>query len=369
MPDDMVPPQAADGVSSGLLVQILNAAHVARCSDLHFRVGKPPYGRAQGRLFAMDGAALTEADIRGIIKTSAKRALPDELDSGAFEYSFEQTGVSRFRGHAFLENGKWALALRTVPLNVPGFNELRLPPVVKRFCEMSSGLVLISGPTGSGKSTTAAAMLDHIVRTELIHLVSIEDPIEYRVDHGQSCVSQREVGSDVPTFVQGIRAAMREDPDIIFVGEVRDRDSLEAVLNAGETGHSVISTYHTQTAAHTIRRIVGSFPNDEQQSIRDRLADCLRGIIAQRLVPLANGQGRVLCSEVMVNNYSVKECIRDPVKLKGLTQLIEKSNAENMHSFDQSLANLVRSRLVDPKVALANATSPNNLRRSFNGAY
>jgi len=361
MPDDAMPP------SSSLMVQILNAAHTASCSDLHLRVGKPPYGRSQGRLFPMEGAALSEGDIKGMIEATAKRTIPDDVHS--FEYSFDQTGISRFRGHAFLENGKWSLALRTVPLQVPGFNELRLPPVVKRFCELSPGLVLISGPTGSGKSTTSAAMLDHVVRNELIHLVTVEDPIEYRVDYGQSCVSQREVGRDVTDFVTGIRDAMREDPDVIFVGEVRDKDSLEAALNAGETGHTVISTYHTQTAAHTIRRIVGSFPVDEQQGIRDRLADSLRGIIAQRLIPVQNGHGRVLCSEVLVNNYSVKECIRDPVKLKGLTQLIEKSNAENMHSFDQSLANLVRSRLIDPKVALSHATSPNNLRRSFNGAY
>ena len=360
------PAQAEIHPAAQMLLQILAAASSAGCSDVHIRAGSPPFGRVDGKLFRMEGKPLTAAEILQMIEITSKREL-GKITGSSFEYSFEQSGAARYRGHAFRHGGGWALALRAVPLKVPSFQELRLPAVVKTISSASPGLVLVAGPTGSGKSTTCASMIDYIAQNELCHIVTVEDPIEYRVQVAQSCVTQREVGRDTPDYTTGLEAALREDPDVIFVGEIRDQATLEVALHAADTGHTVISTYHTRSAQQTIGRLIGSFPPDAQASVRDRLADSLNIIICQRLLVSQKVRGRVLATEVLVNNYAVRDAIRDPAKHRGLTQILERSNDQNMHSFDQSLATLVNARIVSPEVALAHAASPNNLRRAFTG--
>ena len=359
MPDDLNGAQHAQAA----FLQVLNLVKQGRCSDVHLRADQPIFVRAQGRLQPLEVPPFSAEAIEHIITMTSKRNLPA---SSAFEYSFDQAATARYRGHAFRQQGTWSLALRTIPLKVPTFQELRLPPVVKTFSRTGPGLVLVTGPTGSGKSTTAAAMLDFCAQEEACHILSIEDPVEYRIQAAHSCVTQREVGLDVPSFVDGIYQGMREDPDVIFVGEIRDRDSLDAVLSASDTGHMVLATFHTHSALHTIRRLLSYYSQDDQGAVRERLADTLRGIVSQRLITRGGGQiGRVLATEVLVNNFTVKDAIRDPQKLKGLTAVMEKSTGENMHSFDQSLIALVQARLIDANTALAYAVSPNNMRRSF----
>lgn len=347
-----------------MLSSILQAAVQGRCSDVHLRAGRPAYGRVDGKLIAMQGQIVSAAEIEGMIRATCNRQLPTGV-AEAFEFSFEHVGVSRFRGHAFRENGTWALCLRAIPLNVPTFKELRLPASMKQVAQTSPGLVLICGPTGSGKSTTAASMLQFVADQGLSHVLTIEDPVEFRIEPKTSCVSQREVGRDTPDYPTGLRSAMREDPDVLFLGEIRDRESLEVAMSAAETGHAVYSTFHTHSVLQTIGRLVGLFETGQQPLARERLAECLRGILSQRLLPMSNSRGRVLATEMLINNYATKECIRDAGRLKTIVQVLERSNDQSMHSFDQSLIQLVQARAVDAQSALAYASSPSNLRRAL----
>jgi twitching motility protein PilT len=265
----------------------------------------------------------------------------------------------------FRENGAWALALRVMPAQVPSFQDLRLPPAVKVLCEPGPGLVLITGPTGSGKSTTAASMLQHAAASEARHIVTIEDPIEYRLPDSPSCVTQREVGRDAASYKEALTSVLREDPDLLFVGEIRDAESLQVAIQAAETGHHVISTFHTSTAMKTVQRLLAMLSGDDQQVSRVRLADALRGVICQRLLPRKGGRGhgRILCCEVMMNNYAIVECIKDPAKLVNIPAVIERSADQLMQTFDKSLVKLVADGLVDPEVAVAFATNPGEIRR------
>jgi twitching motility protein PilT len=283
-----------------------------------------------------------------------------------WEYSFEELTGTRYRGHVFLVNGQVALTIRVIRALVPGFQELRLPVAVKVLTERMPGLVLVTGPTGSGKTTTAASMLKHLAATAPAHIVTIEDPVEYRILSPTSCVSQREVGRDTRSYADGLHAAMREDPDVLFIGEIRDRTTLEVALQAAETGHLVISTFHTGSALQTIQRMWSMFGPEDQAPIRERIADALRGIICQRLLPRAKVRGRILATEVLINGYATREVLRDPGKLKTLPSVLERSGDKHMHTLDQSLAALITDQLVDPVVALGQATAPNDIRRNLN---
>ena len=267
----------------------------------------------------------------------------------------------------FRERGAWALALRVMPVQVPSFQDLRLPAVVKALSEPAPGLVLITGPTGSGKSTTAAAMLAHAANAQARHIVTIEDPVEYRLNDTPSCVSQREIGRDAESYEEALHAALREDPDMLFIGEIRDAESLRVVIQAAETGHHVLSTFHTGSALKTVQRLLAMLAGEDQAVSRARLADALRGVICQRLLPRKGGRGhgRILCSEVMVNNYAIVECIKDPTKLVNIPAVIERSGDQHMQTFDKNLIRLVTDQLVDPEVAVAFATNPGEIRRTL----
>ena len=352
-----------DSPANQTLAAILNAAVQAGCSDIHLRAGHPPFGRVNGKLARMQGSPLTNQLVEDMIRISSRRELPPT--GTAFEYSFEQLLVARFRGHAFKESGGWALALRTVPLHIPTFGDLRLPPVMKTLSTPQPGLVLITGPTGSGKSTTAASMLKFAATQDAVHIVTVEDPVEYRIMDVVACVTQREVGSDTPTLATALRDALREDPDVLFIGEIRDREALEVAMHAADTGIMVMSTFHTHSALHTVLRLVSMYPADEQASARERVADSLRGVVSQRLIPRKGIRGRVLSTEVLINNYTIKECIRDATRVKGLPGILERSGEQQMHSLDQSLLELCHAGLIEGDVAAGFAASPGNLRRAL----
>lgn len=351
-------------VMKATLAKLFQGMQQLKGSDLHLRAEAPPFVRVDGALSRANLPALSAEDLEQALLLTSGRTL-EQITRADFEYSYDAVGVGRFRGHAFRENGRWALTFRIIPTQVPAFAELRLPAVVKVLSERAPGLTLIVGPTGSGKTTTAAAMLRYLAMAECAHIVTIEDPIEYRLTDTKSCVSQRELGRDTPNYTDALKAVLREDPDLIFLGEIRDPESLMVALQAGETGHSVIATFHTGNATQTIQRLLGMFSPEDQVMARERLADTLRGIICQRLMPRKGTRGRVLVTEVLVNNYSVRECLRDPGKLKSLHAVLERSKQEQMHTLDQDLVALVREGLVDAEVAVANAASPQDMRRNL----
>lgn len=351
--------------SNEYLSRLLTSSAAAKASDIHLRVGAPPFVRVDGRLGRTTAATpLSETQIHAFIMATSGRPAPDFRHDN-WEYSFEQTSGVRFRGHAFRESGRWALTLRVVPSQVPNFQDLRLPPVIKTLADAEPGLTLITGPTGSGKSTTAAAMIRAAATSQLLHVITIEDPIEHLLSDVPSCISQREVGRDTPSYAEALTAALREDPDLLFVGEIRDAETLEVALQAAETGHSVLSTFHTGTALKTIMRILAMAKTDDQVALRTRLADALRGIVSQRLLPRKGTKGRVLACEVMINNYSVKECIKDSTKLATLGAVLDRSSNQHMQTFDKHLISLVRDGLITADVACAFATTPNDVRRSL----
>lgn len=348
------------------LLQLLEGTVGYGASDLHLRVGSPPFVRLDGAMVRTNSAPLTAAQLERLVLLTSGRAAAVGGCGGDWEYSFEQPELARFRGHVFREGGSWALTLRVIPLKVPTFQELRLPPVTKLLADRTPGLVLITGPTGSGKSTTAAAMLRHLGMTEMVHIITIEDPVEYRFPDVPCCVSQREVGRDTSSYAEGLRSALREDPDTLFLGEIRDFETLEVVLHAAETGHKVIATFHTSTAIKTILRLTAMYHFEDQPTARARLADCLRGIVCQRLIRRRDARGRVLCHEILVNNYATEEAIRDLARTKTLNAILERSNDQGMITFDQHLVTLVRAGLVAADVAVPLATSPADLRRTLN---
>lgn len=355
-----IPPQ-----QQAVVAKLLAGVVSLRASDVHLRANSAPFVRVDGVLSRTTAGPLSPQLVEDIIQLTSGHAL-SERAAHSWEYSFEQPGLARFRGHVFRESDRWALTLRVVPLAIPSFAELRLPPVVKQLAEATPGLVLISGPTGNGKSTTAASILNHLASKETLHVVTVEDPIEYRLSDQSSCISQREVGRDTPSFEEALRSVLREDPDALFISEIRDFSTLEVALQAAETGHAVFSTFHTSTALKCVQRLVAMFPSEDQVSARARLADSLRGVIAQRLLPRKGTRGRVLCTEVMLNNYAAKECIRDAGRTAALTAVLERSGEQQMHSFDQCLAGLVREGLVAPDVALAYASAPADFKRALN---
>jgi twitching motility protein PilT len=272
----------------------------------------------------------------------------------------------RFRAHLYRQSGTHAMVLRRIQDPIPDFAALRLPAVLKRIAQADRGLVLVVGATGNGKSTTIAAMLDFINQTASKHVVTCEDPAEFIFRDKLSTFSQREVGRDVDSFEQGLHGALREDPDVLFIGEVRTTEALETALNAAESGRLVISTSHAQDAARTVQRLINMYPLDFRESARGRIADVLVAIIAQRLVQRKNARQRILCTEVMTNSPTVKDCIRDPTRFRGLNAAIEAGTHEyGSHTFDQMLLAMVRDQLITPETAQVAATNPSDLTRNL----
>jgi len=341
------------------LSAVLRHAVENGASDVHLKVGQPPVCRYDGELEpASDFPPLADADLEEVLEqvtllAPRRRQLFDE--TGDLDIAYSEPGLPRFRVNGFRQRGAISFAFRVIPDQVPGFDELHLPPGVARLAEERRGLVLVTGATGSGKTTTLAAMLDHINRTRRQHIVTIEDPIEIVHEDRGCIVSQREVGLDTDSFAQALRRVLRQDPDVILIGELRDTETAQVALQAAESGHLVLSTLHTLDAAETIGRLVEYFPAEKQAQVISILAGVLRGVISQRLLP-ALGGGRIPAVEVMVTNARIAELIRER-RTAEISDAIADGEFFQMQTFGQALIDLVLRGLVDRETAANAATN------------
>ncbi len=351
-----------------VVLRILKGAVVAHASDVHLRVGVPPMVRVEGEILPLEHPPVEEALISGAISTlMAAAGCRRDRDHGlSREFSVDIPDVGRFRAHAYRQKGTDALVLRYIPSPIPDLAALRIPPVAKRIALEDRGLVLVTGATGNGKSTTIAAMLDYMNRKVPKHVVTIEDPVEFVFDDDQCTFSQREVGRDVKDLGEGLRSAMREDPDVIFVGEIRAPNEFDVALTAAEAGHLIVSTFHSADSSAALMRMINLYPQDYRDAARQRVADAVTGIISQRLVPQRGTNQRVLIAEILRPTPTVQDCIRDPNRFRGIPAALEASTHEyGTQSFDQQLLAMVRDGLVSIDTARAAARSPKDLVRNL----
>lgn len=333
------------------LNELLRTAHERGASDLHLTVGAPPMIRLHGVLVPLAMERLTPQDTNGMARELlAGDAYEVLAEQGEYDFSWELEGVCRFRINAYRQRGTLSLAARIVPTRIPSPEELGLPDSLLEFAHRQQGLFLVTGPTGSGKSTTLASLIDHINKRMNKHIITLEDPIEYIHAHSQSIIEQREVGRDTQSFTKGLRAALRQDPDVILVGEMRDLETIATAITAAETGHLVLATLHTSDSPQTIDRIVDVFPPAQQQQIRVQLAAVLLGVVSQRLLPLAKGNGRVAAQEILVNTPAVANLIRSD-KVHQIRTAMQTGKAQGMQTLDMHLQELVRRGAITEKTA------------------
>jgi twitching motility protein PilT len=334
-------------------------------SDLHLKVGAPPMVRIRGALEQVEGSqpltvSDTETALDRLIGTNPVRAEFEEQGEADLSYSIPD--LSRFRVNAFRQRGSISIVCRVIPFLVKTVEDLGLPPVISRLAEERRGIILLTGTTGSGKSTTLAAMIDHINSTRPEHIITLEDPIEYLHKDKRSIINQREVGSDTQSFARAMRRVLRQDPDVILVGEMRDEETVRTALSAAETGHLVLSTLHTLDATETINRIIDFFPPHLQQQARVMLASTLRGAVSQRLVPTADGHGRVAAAEILVVTGRVQDLILNPTETGKIGSVIAEGEYYGMQTFDQSLLKHVMAGNVLEKTAMDYASSPHDFK-------
>jgi twitching motility protein PilT len=338
-------------------------------SDLHLKVGGVPFVRVDGTLVPADFPALGATDTESFASDLLPPSKAGEFgDSHEADFGYTLSGVGRFRVNVFRQRGFVGLAIRRVRAEIPSFEELMLPPVVRNLADTPRGLVLVTGPTGTGKTTTIASVVGHINRTRKAHIVTIEDPIEVLHEDQRSIVDQREVGIDTMSYAAALRHVVRQDPDVIFIGEIRDAPSAEAAIQAAETGHFVISTLHTTDATETINRILDMFPAQQQQQVRVSLSSGLRGILSQRLLPRANGRGRVPAVEVLVNTGRVQERIIKAESTFEINDVISEGEFYGMQTFDQALVRLVMEGLVRDEDASEASTNAHDFSLALKSA-
>ncbi len=347
------------------IVDLLREMVDKRASDLHLTSGVPPMFRVDGRLYPGEHERLTPDDTKRLsyAMLDPRRVERFEIEKG-LDSSFSIEDLGRFRLNVFYQRGSVAAAVRHLPWTIPAMETLGVPAVMREFCEKLHGLVLVSGPTGSGKSTTLASMIDYINATKNVHIVSIEDPIEYLHKHKLSIVNQRELDRDTISFADAVRQVLRQDPDVISIGEIRDLDTVRTALTLAETGHLVLTTVHTSEAPQAISRIVDIFPSHEQSGVRTQLSLCLEGVLVQQLLPDASGTGRKLASEMMVATPAVKNLIREN-NLQQLRSAIETGAKEGMHSLNASLMTLVNSGNITSEMALISSNDIKGMMREL----
>ena len=346
-----------------LLGAMLRAAE--KISDLIFSPGKPPQVQVYGQLIAVQVPgmeALSPDDTRHLAADligDNKQAVATLREHGSCDISYSLSGVARFRANIFIQRGSCAVVMRVIPTDIPDFSSLRLPSSLADVAKLRDGIVLVTGPAGSGKSSTLAVLLDCINREKNYHIITIEDPIEFLHNHKCSTVHQRELHSDTPSFAHALRSALRQAPKVILVGEMRDRETIEIVLEAAETGHLVLSSLNTMDASKTVERVVTSFLPDEQQSVRERFAKSFRYIVCQRLLPKTDRSGRVPVAEILKTNARTRECIeKGDREGKTLLDAMKAAGTEGMQHFDGEIAQLVRDRVVDLETGLSFASNP-----------
>jgi twitching motility protein PilT len=332
-------------------------------SDLHITTGTPPQIRVNGKMTPMKMRSLLPADTKNIcysILTETQKRKFEEMNE--LDFSFGVKGLARFRGNIFVQRGALAGVFRLIPYKFMSFDELGLPPVVRTISNKSNGLVLVTGPTGSGKSTTLASMIDRINSEREEHIVTIEDPIEYLHPHKKCVVNQREVGSDTFSFKNALKYILRQDPDIVLLGELRDLETIEAALTIAETGHLCFATLHTNGAVQTINRIVDVFPTNQQQQVRTQLAFVLEGVMSQTLIPRADGKGRALALEIMVPNTGIRALIRDDKVHQLYSQMQMGQEKYGMQTMNQCLFSLVHSKKITVDDAMSRSSDIEELR-------
>jgi twitching motility protein PilT len=369
--DPMSEPESPSTPPSNPTPQLITAMLKGRehVSDLLFSPGHAPQIETNGQLVELKFRGLERLTPRHINQIAHDLIGSGEISSrkleqeGAADLSYSVPGVARFRVNIFRQRGTLAVVMRVIPNTIPTFEELQLPPQLDEIVRLRNGITLVTGPTGSGKSSTLAAIVDRMNEQRAIHILTIEDPIEFLHNHKKGTVHQRELHSDTPTFALALRAALRQAPKVILVGEMRDKETIEIALEAAETGHLVLSTLHTVDAAKTVERIIGTFPLSDQQPIRSRFSKAFRYIISQRLMPRRDGKGRIAALEVLKSTMRTREYVeRGESEGKSLLDAMRDGDQEGMQHFDGEIERMIRSSLIDLDIGLSYATNPGNLK-------
>lgn len=352
------------------IVPFLKSAVKQGVSDVHLRVDEHPLVRKDGKILRISNVEkLTEYDIQSALAELLPVILRNRADQVFdLDFAYEIKDVSRFRVNMSRQLGKLALVIRTVSYNIPRVKDLGLPVSIEQFSALNNGIVLVTGPTGSGKSTTIASLIEHINSTSQKHIITIEDPIEFIYTNKKSVVSQRQIEIDTPSFPDGVKYALRQDPDVILIGEIRDRETMSAALKAAETGHLVYATMHTNDAVQTINRIVNIYEPSDREFVRKQLAECLRGTIAQRLLPKVNSDGRIPACEVLVVTPTVKDfIIKD--NMEDIYDLVRKGSFSDMITMNMSIYELCKRGIISEAVAMSSTDNKNELAQMLRGVY
>src|SRR5256884_6491963 len=337
-------------------------------SDLHVTTGTPPLVRVHGQIRPLDGYhPLTSSETKqlaySVLTDAQKHRFEEKLE---LDFSFGVKGLSRFRANIFSQRGAVGAVFRAIPYEIKPFEALGLPPVVKQMCDKPRGQILVTGPTGSGKSTTLAAMIDKVNTDRHEHILTIEDPIEFLHNHKNCLVNQREVNADTKGFAEALRTALRQDPDVVLVGEMRDLETIESALRIAETGHLTFATLHTNSAASTINRIIDVFPSMQQAQVRAQLSLTLEGILCQSLLPKADGRGRAMAMEILVPNAAIRNLIREDKVHQIYSMMQTGQDVHGMQTFNQSLATLYHKRLITRETAMNRSSNPDELQDMIN---
>ncbi|HET9012115.1 MAG TPA: type IV pilus twitching motility protein PilT [Gemmatimonadaceae bacterium] len=346
-----------------ILIDVIEAG----ASDLHLSAGAEPMVRERGRLRALDYPKMSPQDIREIVYSILNNDQRKKLENEwQIDLSYSVPGRARFRVNAYFQRASIGAVLRTIPQDIPPFESLGLPEILKDFTNKPRGFVLVTGPTGSGKSTTLASMIDMINEQRHEHIMTIEDPIEFLHRHKNCVVNQRELGADAQSFASALKSALRQDPDVILVGEMRDLETMQTALTAAETGHLVFATLHTQDTAQTVDRIVDAFPPEQQHQVRTQLSIALQGIVTQQLLPTADGRSRVCATEILVPTPAVRNLIREG-KTHQIYSALQTGGTHGMQTMDAALADLVRGGQITPQLAESRSSTPEELKRLMGG--
>jgi twitching motility protein PilT len=345
------------------LKELVDIATLKNASDIHVTVGLPPVLRINGELITLEEDRLRPEATKTLVYEALSEKLVNILEEkGEVDTSFSSPGIGRYRINAYKQRGSYGMALRIIPLKVPSIESLGLPAVVKDLASLPRGLILVTGPTGSGKSTTLASMINLINQERKCHILTLEDPIEYLHKHNKSIINQREIGSDSLSFGNGLRAALRQDPDVILVGEMRDLETISIALTAAETGHLVLSTLHTVGSAKTIDRVIDVFPPHQQQQVRVQFASVIQAIVSQQLLPKADGSGRVAAFEIMIATTGIRNLIRED-KIHQIDSSIQTGAKFQMQTMDNYLLDLCKRGSITKEVTLMQAINPENIKK------
>jgi twitching motility protein PilT len=348
--------------------RLLATALQKGASDIHLQVGAHPLLRVNGDLLEIKYHPLAPEETHAVVEEIVSQSIsPQDIDTiTEIDLSYNMEGYGRFRTNIFRQRGFFNVVLRVIPISVKPFAELNLPPVVSKIAGLRRGLVLVVGATGNGKSTTLASMIEHINNTRRAHILTIEDPIEFIFKNNKAVISQREVGYDTPSFAKATVAAMRQDPDVIYIGEMREQETVDVAMKAAETGHLVLSSLHTNDCVGALARLIGFYPSDQEAGVRKRLSDSLLAVIALRLMPMKDGAGRIPAVEILRVTRTIQECIRDASKTSEIASYMEKGmEMYEMQTFDSHLLQLVKDDKVDLDAAKLVANKPEELERAI----